>query len=209
MGLSTPEISQKLWHHPNDDPSAKPVYNVLLDNTTQSLILISIGTMIGSLLIIKAIKYWSSKAIQFYGFIALTILFLSIGGAFGKLLDSDYKGIIIMLYVLCQIAFNLGPNTTTFIIPAEIFPTRYRCTCHGISAAAGKLGSIVGQAFIAHVRFPGEDLDNRRSLGWILMVLALFMAIGAPVSRFCLPETRDEKGESKSLEVLAQGKKAI
>ena len=184
---------------------------MLLDNTTQSLVLTSVGTMVGSLLIIKAIKYWSSKAIQFYGFIALTILFLTIGGAFGKLLNSDYKGIIIMLYVLCQIAFNLGPNTTTYIIPAEIFPTRYRCTCHGISAAAGKLGSIVGQAFIDHVHFPGgEDAGGkRRSLGWILMVLALFMAVGAPVSRFFLPETRDEKGESKSLEVLAQGKKAI
>lgn len=208
MGLSTPEISQNLWHNPND-PTAKAVYHILLDNTTQSLVLTSIGTMVGSLLIIKAIKYWSSKAIQFYGFIALAILFVTIGGAFGKLLFSDYKGIIIMLYVLCQIAFNLGPNTTTYIIPAEIFPTRYRCTCHGISAAAGKLGSIVGQAFIAHVNFPGEDAGKRRSLGWILMVLAFVMAIGAPVSRFFLPETRDEKGESKSLEALAQGKKAV
>jgi MFS transporter, PHS family, inorganic phosphate transporter len=162
--------------------------------------------MVGSLIIIKAIKYWSSKAIQFYGFIALAVLFLVIGGAFTKLLDSDYKGIIIMIYVLCQLFFNLGPNTTTFIIPAEIFPTRYRCTCHGISAAAGKLGSILGQAFIVHVRFPGDKPDDQGSLGWILMVLALFMAVGAGVSRFCLPETRDEKGESKSLEDLARGR---
>lgn len=167
--------------------------------------------MVGSILIIKAIKYWSSKAIQFYGFVALTILFLAIGGSFSKLLGSDYKGIIIMLFVLCQLSFNLGPNTTTFIIPAEIFPTRYRCTCHGISAAAGKLGSILGQLFVAYVDFPGEnrasnDAIDPRSLGWILMILAAFMAIGGVISRFLLPETRDERGESKSLEFLAQGK---
>ena len=162
--------------------------------------------MVGSLIIIKAIKYWSTKAIQFYGFVALTILFLTIGGAFSKLLESEYKGIIIMLYVLCQLSFNLGPNTTTFIIPAEIFPTRYRCTCHGISAAAGKLGSIVGQVFIAHVRFPGEKPGDQGPLGWILMILAFFMALGAAVTRFMLPETRDEKGESRSLEVLAKGR---
>lgn len=162
--------------------------------------------MVGSLLIIKAIKYWSSKAVQFYGFIALAILFVTIGGAFSKLLDSDYKGIIIMLYVLCQLSFNLGPNTTTFIIPAEIFPTRYRCTCHGLSAAAGKVGSIIGQAFIAYVRFPGEKPDAQAPLGWILMILALFMAIGAAVSRFLLPETRDERGKSRSLEVMAKGR---
>jgi MFS transporter, PHS family, inorganic phosphate transporter len=162
--------------------------------------------MVGSLVIIKAIKYWSSKAIQFYGFIALTVLFLTIGGAFSKLLDSEYKGIIIMLYVLCQLCFNLGPNTTTFIIPAEIFPTRYRCTCHGISAAAGKLGSIIGQVFIAYVRFPGEKPDDQAPFGWILMILAAFMAMGAALSRYLLPETRDDKGESKSLEILAQGR---
>jgi MFS transporter, PHS family, inorganic phosphate transporter len=162
--------------------------------------------MVGSLVIIKVIKYWSSKAIQFYGFIILTVLFIVIGGAFSKLLDSDYKGIIIMLYVLCQLFFNLGPNTTTFIIPAEIFPTRYRCASHGISAAAGKLGSILGQVFIAYVRFPGEKPDDQRPLGWVLMILAIFMAIGAAVSRFMLPETREKGGESRSLEVLAQGR---
>jgi MFS transporter, PHS family, inorganic phosphate transporter len=162
--------------------------------------------MVGSILIIKAIKYWSSKAIQFYGFIALTVLFLTIGGAFSKLLDSDYKGVIIMLYVLCQVSFNLGPNTTTFIIPAEIFPTRYRCTSHGISAAAGKMGSIVGQLFISYVRFPGQKPDAQGPLGWILMILASFMAIGALISRLLLPETRDGSGNSKTLEALAEGR---
>lgn len=29
-------------------------------------------------------------------------------------------------------------------MPAEIFPARLRSTCHGISAAAGKAGAIVG-----------------------------------------------------------------
>jgi len=28
-------------------------------------------------------------------------------------------------------------------VPGEVFPTRYRSTCHGISAASGKLGAIV------------------------------------------------------------------
>jgi MFS transporter, PHS family, inorganic phosphate transporter len=36
-----------------------------------------------------------------------------------------------------------------FQIPAEVFPTRFRCTCHGISAAAGKLGSILAQLIVA------------------------------------------------------------
>jgi PHS family inorganic phosphate transporter-like MFS transporter len=44
---------------------------------------------------------------------------------------------------------------TTFIIPGEIFPTRYRSTGHGIAAACGKLGAIVSQIIFFKVR--GKD----------------------------------------------------
>ncbi|KAH0840837.1 hypothetical protein HID58_092282, partial [Brassica napus] len=48
-------------------------------------------------------------------------------------------------YVLTYLFFaNFVPNATTFIVPAEIFPARLRSTCHGISAATGKAGAIVG-----------------------------------------------------------------
>lgn len=40
---------------------------------------------------------------------------------------------------------NFGPNTTTFVVPGEVFPTRYRSTAHGISAASGKFGAIIAQ----------------------------------------------------------------
>jgi hypothetical protein len=36
-----------------------------------------------------------------------------------------------------------GPNATTFLIPAEIFPTQTRTLCHGVSAASGKLGALI------------------------------------------------------------------
>ncbi|XP_052186061.1 LOW QUALITY PROTEIN: inorganic phosphate transporter 1-4-like [Diospyros lotus] len=39
---------------------------------------------------------------------------------------------------------NFGPNSTTFVVPAKIFQARLRSTCHGISAASGKLGAIIG-----------------------------------------------------------------
>merc|ERR1740123_2469999 len=38
----------------------------------------------------------------------------------------------------------LGPGMVTFCLPAQVFPTRIRATAHGISAAAGKLGAVVG-----------------------------------------------------------------
>jgi len=39
---------------------------------------------------------------------------------------------------------SFGPNSTTFLMPVEVFPTRVRATAHGISAACGKIGATVG-----------------------------------------------------------------
>ena len=48
------------------------------------------------------------------------------------------------MYALTFFFDDFGPNTTTFIIPSEIFPTQSRATCHGISAAFGKAGAALG-----------------------------------------------------------------
>jgi MFS transporter, PHS family, inorganic phosphate transporter len=53
--------------------------------------------------------------------------------------------ILMFLYCLANFFQNFGPNVTTFVIPGEVFPTRYRATGHGFSAACGKLGAIVAQ----------------------------------------------------------------
>lgn len=114
LGLSSPEIIRHIWRDPNSDPPA-PVYTSLIDNSAHTLVMVSIGAIIGGATMIKVIKYASPKVIQFWGFIVLFILFLVTGSAWTKLLDSSRSGLIV-LYVLCQIAFNLGPNVTTFIV---------------------------------------------------------------------------------------------
>jgi PHS family inorganic phosphate transporter-like MFS transporter len=58
----------------------------------------------------------------------------------------------VFLYCLADFFQNFGPNTTTFVIPGEIFPTRYRSTAHGISAASGKLGAIVAQVGFSQLK---------------------------------------------------------
>ena len=50
----------------------------------------------------------------------------------------------LVLYALTFFFANFGPNSTTFFIPAEVFATKFRSTLHGVSAATGKLGAVVG-----------------------------------------------------------------
>lgn len=59
------------------------------------------------------------------------------------------------LYCLLNLSLNFGPNTTTFIVPSEAFPTRYRSTAHGIAAASGKLGAILAQVAFAKLKDRG------------------------------------------------------
>ncbi|KAG8697242.1 Inorganic phosphate transporter pho84 [Ceratobasidium sp. 394] len=61
-------------------------------------------------------------------------------------------GAFVFLYCLANFFNNFGPNTTTFIVPGEAFPTRYRSTAHGISAASGKSQAL------SHV-LPNTDND--------------------------------------------------
>jgi PHS family inorganic phosphate transporter-like MFS transporter len=91
-----------------------------------------------------------------------------------------------------------GPNATTFIVPGECFPTRYRSTSHGISAASGKIGSIIAQAAIAPLRVRGATKTvSSPWLNHVLQIYAAFMFAGI-FTTLCIPETK-----RISLEVLA------
>ncbi|KAL5592271.1 hypothetical protein FOBRF1_013297 [Fusarium oxysporum] len=82
-----------------------------------------------------------------------------------------------------------SPNTTTFVVPGEVFPTRYRSTSHGISAASGKIGSIIGQGAISTLRTHGAtENDEAPWMNHVLEIYALFMLIGC-FTTLLIPET--------------------
>lgn len=92
--------------------------------------------------------------------------------------------------MLCQFFFNFGPNATTFIVPGECFPTRYRSTSHGISAASGKVGSIIAQVLIGPLRVRGATKTNSSPwLNHVMEIYALFMLCGV-FTTLLIPETK-------------------
>jgi len=46
------------------------------------------------------------------------------------------------MYFLSSFFNQFGPNSVTFLVAAESFPTPVRATAHGFSAAVGKLGAL-------------------------------------------------------------------
>jgi len=51
---------------------------------------------------------------------------------------------LLLVYAVQSLFSRAGPGAMTYVMPGEIFPVRVRATCHGISAAAGKIGATVG-----------------------------------------------------------------
>ncbi|CAK9220373.1 unnamed protein product [Sphagnum troendelagicum] len=116
----------------------------------------------------------------------------------------------IVLYAFTFFFANFGPNATTFIVPAELFPARLRSTCHGLSAAAGKAGAIVGAfgfLYAAQGQHTGQpDPGYPRGIGVKNSFLLLSIINGAGFfMTFFVPETKgrsleDLSGENEDAE---------
>jgi MFS transporter, PHS family, inorganic phosphate transporter len=171
------------------------VYRVLYNLAAGNCILVCAGAIPGYWLAVATIDTVGRKPLQLIGFTFLTILFIVWGFAYHKLSGHD----MLAIYVLIQLFFNWGPNTTTFIVPGECFPTRYRSTSHGISAGSGKIGSIIAQGAIAPLRTRGDHGKVKNSwLNHVMQIFSAFMFAGI-FTTLLIPETK-----RRTLEDLAQ-----
>lgn len=112
------------------------------------------------------------------------VLFLLTGGVYYGVAHTRAAPATVVCVAICHFFFNFGANSLTFIIPAEIFPTTYRCTCHGISAAAGKIGSMVAIVVVYGIN-SGYKSTSRQGLSFLLF--SVFMLLGAVYSWAYLP----------------------
>lgn len=168
--------------------SSKNIYSNLYNSAAGNLILICAGSLPGYWFSVFTIDIIGRKPIQLFGFIILTVLFCVIGFAYNRLSDGGLLG----LYIVAQFFVNFGPNTTTFIIPGEVFPTRYRSTAHGISAASGKLGAIIAQTALGTLINHGCEAKGAPKNCWlphVMEIFALFMLLGI-FSTLLIPETK-------------------
>ncbi|CAG8445945.1 9319_t:CDS:2 [Dentiscutata heterogama] len=179
IGLNNAIILQAIGFATNPHP-----YDALWNLSVGNIIINMLGSVPGYWLTVFLIDKWGRKKIQLMGFIVLSILFLVLGFTYEYLLSQP------MLFL------NFGPNVTTFVVPGEIFPTRYRSTGHGISAASGKFGAILAQAGFAQSRnIGGKD----KFVPHLIQIFALFMVFGI-FSTLLIPETKNLSLEELSNE---------
>ncbi|KAF8626413.1 hypothetical protein AX17_006580 [Amanita inopinata Kibby_2008] len=197
LGLNSSIILQTIGFGSSHAPGTQGIYNNLYNICVGNLVLSVAGLIPGYWVSFVFIDSWGRKPIQLLGFTMLTIIFVIMGFGYDKLTaTANTTKAFVFLYCLANFFQNFGPNTTTFVIPGEVFPTRYRSTAHGISAASGKLGAVVAQVGFAQLRNIGGP---NHFVKHILEIFAFFMLTGV-ASTLLLPETKGRSLEELSNE---------
>ena len=164
------------------------VYNAVVGN----LIVVCMGTAVGYWFTVFFIEIMGRKPIQFMGFGVITVCLLILAIFWNSIKTNGAA--FITVYTIASFFFNFGPNATTFVVPGEVFPTRWRSTGHGFSAACGKAGAIIGvQVISPYFQAANKDV----TIPIILYIFAAVMFSGF-LATFCIPETK-----GKSLEELS------
>ncbi|XP_010671040.1 probable inorganic phosphate transporter 1-3 [Beta vulgaris subsp. vulgaris] len=188
------------WIPPAADMNA--IREVYMIARAQTLIALC-GTVPGYWFTVAFIDVIGRWWIQMMGFFFMTVFMLAIAFPYQHWQQRENRIGFIIMYGLTFFFANFGPNATTFVVPAEVFPARLRSTCHGISAATGKAGAIVGAfGFV----YASQDPDPaKRDHGYpagigkrnSLFVLSVINFLGMVCTLF-VPESM-----GKSLEELA------
>ena len=99
----------------------------------------------------------------------------------------------LVIYGISYFFTEFGPNATTFVYPAELFPVEGRTTGHGIASAMGKIGGFAGV-------FTFPLLMNWHGLLTAELGAAIASVLGLVVTLWMLPETKGRSLEELSAE---------
>ncbi|CZT42391.1 uncharacterized protein RSE6_02265 [Rhynchosporium secalis] len=128
LGANDPLVLAQFWssHLPTNstsrlvdwgDPSQPytSIYQTLKQDAIHSIIVVSAGSMAGSIALILSIDYISRKKLFVSSFLGLAFLFAIAGGCLFKTPPTNLQALKTTLYILTQILSNIGPNALNFI----------------------------------------------------------------------------------------------
>jgi MFS transporter, PHS family, inorganic phosphate transporter len=175
--ISSPLVLKSLNSHSN-----------LVTNMLYTLIIFIVAALPGYVVAAFTIDRLGRKWIQCVGF---GMMFITYGLLAVAPALSTITLPFLLIYGLSYFFTEFGPNVTTFVYPAEIFPVMIRTTAHGLAAALGKVGAFIGAfAFpylLATFHLPGA-----------MLVAAVVSLLGLLLTLATLPEPNQQSLEEIS-----------
>ena len=181
--ISQPEILKLLNPHAS-----------LLHNTLIQLAIFAGFAVPGYIIAIALLDRSGRKSIQVLGFAMIGLMFLVIG-----LVPAVTKNAwpFLILYGVSYLFTEYGPNTTTFIYPAEVFPVEVRTTGHGISAGLGKMGAFAGAYLFPDMLASSWGIRGAEIVAGIVSVAGILLTV------WLLPEPKGKSLEELTAEAYA------
>jgi MFS transporter, PHS family, inorganic phosphate transporter len=171
-----------------------------MDTIAIELAIFVVAALPGYLLAIAKMDRIGHRRLQWIGFAMMGICFAVIGLVPGV---STAVAPFIIVYGISYFFAEFGPNTTTFVMPAELYPVSMRATGHGISAGTAKLGAFIG-VFLFPV------IEDSLGLAGTLTLTAGLSVVGALLT-LLLPEPAGRSLEelSGADDVVAEAEQVI
>lgn len=157
----------------------------LLWHTLVQLAIFALAAMPGYLVAAAMMDRMGRKSIQVLGFAMMAVTFAAMA------LIPGIEQLVVPFVIIYGVSYfftEFGPNATTFVYPAEIFPVEGRTTGHGIASAMGKLGGFVG-VFLFPILMNWHGLLSAELAAASVSVLGLFVTL------WMLPETKGQSLE--------------
>lgn len=106
--------------------------------------IIDLFLLFGFLLGIWSVPRFGRIRMQAIGFAGMAAGMLVLMAAVGLTNSNLHIPLVFAGFILFNLLMNAGPNSTTFILAPNLFPTQLRATAGGFAAAVAKLGATLG-----------------------------------------------------------------
>lgn len=186
------------------------IFDIIIPIGFHISVIQSVPAFTGSIFLIVFITRVNRKMLTWVMFLVTGALLVITGVTLLETAGTQSWGTAITLYAFTKFSNAFGVGPLTFMLPAELFPTRFRANCHGMSASFGKFGSVLASVFLGCITF--GDGTNRVTasnapLKWMSHVLIIFSApifLGAFITWLRIPELQEPSGKNKTLEQLVE-----
>ena len=92
--------------------------------------------------------------------------------------------LVLVGFSVFNLLMNMGPNSTTFGLPALLFPPAIRVTAAGFSAACAKVGATLGTSFLPMI---SQAIGLQYTLAMLAVLSGLGFLLTASLGRGLLP----------------------
>ncbi len=165
--------------------SLEVLYEHLRSLARFSLIISLIGVL-GYYVGIKMIDTYGRKSLQRLGFLLMAanfvVMFVLVTTFTNIASTSSGRLLFVICYGLTFFFANMGPHLVTYVMAGEAFPRNITPIAHGISAAAGKLGAVLGVLVV-------PSLLREHGLSTVIAASTILTLLGAAVTHWCTVET--------------------